>query len=69
MHDHTRACLDAGASAQGSDSCSEVTVSGASALATTIELPASASEFENRLANDDTVRGQYVNEDGEYFIW
>eukprot|EP00752_Nemacystus_decipiens_P008597 g7676.t1 len=57
-----------GARAQGTDSCTEVTVSGPSSLAT-IELPASDSLYENRLATDSTVRGEYVNEDGEYFIW
>eukprot|EP00903_Cladosiphon_okamuranus_P015440 g14261.t1 len=58
-----------GARAQGSDSCARVTVSAASGQATTIELPASTSEYENQLADDSTVRGQYVNEDEDYFIW
>lgn len=69
---HASVCmfsLYTGARAQGTDTCSEVTVSGASSQATTIELPASDSLYENQLAGDSTVRGQYVNEDAEYFIW
>lgn len=61
--------LYTGARAQGTDTCAEVTVSGASSQATTIELPASDSLYENQLAGDSTARGQYVNEDAEYFIW
>ena len=61
-------CINAGARAQGTVSCTEVTVSGESSLAT-IELPAADSVYANQLATDPTVRGEYVNENEEYFIW
>lgn len=44
-------------------------MSGASGLATTISLPSSDSVFENQLTGDNTVRGEYLNDDEDYFIW
>lgn len=59
----------AGARAQGSESCKDVTVSGVEGLATTIELPASSTLYTNLLAEDDTVRGEYMSAGEEYLIW
>lgn len=32
-------------------------------------FPAEGSLYTNSLAGDDTVRGTYINEDDDFFIW
>lgn len=54
----------AGARAQGSTSCKDVTLSGLGD-----DFPADLTVYTNTLADDDTVRGQYVSEDEGYLIW
>lgn len=54
-----------GARAQDSDTCTEVTVDGL----LDDDFPAAGSVYTNSLADDDTVRGTYIDEGNEHFIW
>ncbi|CAM9982588.1 unnamed protein product [Pylaiella littoralis] len=53
------------ARAQDSSTCTEVTVAGL----IDDSFPAEGSLYTNNLAGDDTVRGTYINEDDDFFIW